>query len=582
MQLPRSYGIRIIEKDPKTPAGGRYGRAITLFPRSAEILDQMGLADSLVQQCFACRSTVSYDVNGKEIQGRGWYFMESMGRSQTRSNGVNGADKEYVLGKGRETMFDFALVLRQKYQEDIFRAALAEKGVVVEAPVELVGLDVDEGKPYGDGYRVTAKVKDESGKEGSIKCRYLIGADGGRSTVRRLSDIPFDGSSSEDKWVRIDGVIETDLPKPRTYCAIESPTHGNVLWAAMDHGATRIGFAFTKEREKDYKVFNEEAAVKEAQAAVKPFSLHFKQVDWWTIYVVGQRVARNFFHKDCIFLAGDACHTHSSGAAQGMNTGMHDSVNLAWKLSLVLQGKARPDLLYTYQAERKPNVEKLINYDKDISRLMTMQLPLDWKGDLNTDPNDVLAVVLKEAASFSSGLGIDLKKDGLLNIHGSFTCGEGPMDASPGKRVPDVQFVTPGTFEPTRMHRVTPNVGRFYIVVFVGDPASTQSSLEYKCLVKAVSHAPFFADSSLPISWLTVSAADGPSAYELLSGHPLGEVYYDKDGVAHERYGVDVGQGAIFVFRPDGWIGTAVILSGNAVCELSNYFSSFLVREHEK
>jgi len=564
--------VRVVERDPKTPAGGRYGRAITLFPRSAELLDQMGVAAALAQSCFACRSTVSYDAAGNEVRGRGWFFMESMGRG--RGAGA-GAAADGVLGRGRETVFDFALVLRQKYQEDIFRTALAEKGVLVEAPWELVGLDVADVPP-ADGCRVTARLKNESGQEKAIRCKYLIGADGGRSTVRRLCDIPFDGSSSEDKWVRIDGVIETDLPKPRTYCAIESPTHGNVLWAALDHGATRIGFAFTKDREKGYEVFNEEAAVKEAQAAVKPFKLHFKQVDWWTIYVVGQRVARTFSHKNCVFLAGDACHTHSSGAAQGMNTGMHDSVNLAWKLSLVLQGKASPNLLHTYEAERKPNVEKLINYDKDISRLMTMQLPLDWKGDPKADPNEVLGVVMKEAASFSSGLGIDFQKEALLNVQGSFVCGDGAMAAAPGKRVPDVQLLTPATFEITRMHRVTPNVGRFYVVIFTGDPAVSCTTTEYGYLAGAVNRSSLFADKSLPLSWLTICATNAPSAYELLGGNPLGKVYFDRDGVAHERYGVDASKGAIFVFRPDGWIGTAVKLGGSAVQELIEYFANFL------
>jgi phenol 2-monooxygenase len=136
-----------------------------------------------------------------------------------------------------------------------------------------------------DGYRITAVTKNrDTGLEESIKCRYLVGADGGRSFVRRKLDIPFDGSSSEDKWVRIDGVIETDMPKTRVYGAIESPTHGNVLWAALDHGGTRIGFAFTAERQKAYPEFNEAAAVAEAIASVKPFSLKFKQVDWFTVY----------------------------------------------------------------------------------------------------------------------------------------------------------------------------------------------------------------------------------------------------------------------------------------------------------
>jgi phenol 2-monooxygenase len=151
----------------------------------------------------------------------------------------------------------------------------------------------------------------------------------------------------------------TDLPKPRTYCAIESPTHGNVLWAALDHGATRIGYAFTTQRQRSYETSDQDAAVKKAIEAVKPSKLRFMQVDWWTIYVVGQRVATEFLRKDCVFLEGDACHTHSSGAAQGMNTGIHDAVKLAWKLSLVLVSLAKPELLTSYEAERRPNVASL-------------------------------------------------------------------------------------------------------------------------------------------------------------------------------------------------------------------------------
>ena len=225
------------------------------------MLDQLGLADELAQECFACRSTVSYDKDGKEVQGRGWAFMENM----------------------KDTQWDFALVLRQKYQEEIFRRRLRELGVNLEAPVELVGIEVSKTM-LEDGYRITAVTKNrDTGREDTIKCKYLVGSDGGRSFVRRALNVPFDGSTSEDKWVRIDGVIETDMPKTRVYGAIESPTHGNVLWAALDHGGTRIGFAFTAERQKAYPEFNEAAAVAEAIASVKPFSLKFRQVDWFTV-----------------------------------------------------------------------------------------------------------------------------------------------------------------------------------------------------------------------------------------------------------------------------------------------------------
>lgn len=518
------------------------------------MLDQLGLAETLAQQCFACRQTVNYDKDGKEFPGRGWSFIENM----------------------KDTKWDFALVLRQKYQEEIFRQALKKEGVELETPWELKSMQVDEHVTTG-GHKVLAELSNpETGVKRAARARFIVGADGGRSSVRQMMNIPFDGSSSPDKWVRVDGVIETDLPKPRTYCAIESPTHGNVLWAALDHGATRIGYAFTAERQKAYPVFDEEAAVKEAIASVKPFSLKFKQVDWWTIYVVGQRIARNFFVNDCVFLAGDACHTHSSGAAQGMNTGMHDAVNLGWKLSLVLQGLAKFDLLQTYEAERLPNVQKLINYDKDISRLMTMQLPEDWQGDPNADVNEVLGQVMAEAATFSSGLGIYYESDTYLNL----TQFSNLSYVRPGERAPDVPLQKPATFEPTRLQTVTPNVAQFYIVVFAGDIKLTKQHLA--AFTNSIPQSHWLFDPKHPLSWLSIfDGPGGPSAYETLGGMPFGRVFYDENHSAHERYGVKAEQGAVLVLRPDGWVGTVVELGPTGAEALEKYFQRFLV-SHER
>lgn len=472
----------------------------------------------------------------------------------------------------KDSKWDFALVLRQKYQEEIFRTALKQHGVQLDAPYALTNIQILDDIAPG-GYKILATIEHGETKVNStVKCRYLVGADGGKSFVRRAMDIPFDGSSSEDKWVRVDGVIETDLPKPRTYCAIESPTHGNVLWAALDHGATRIGFSFTAERQKAYKVFDEEAAVKEAIASVKPFSLKFKTVDWWTIYVVGQRIARSFFVNDCIFLAGDACHTHSSGAAQGMNTGMHDAVNLGWKMSLVLQGIANPDILHTYEAERLPNVQRLINYDKDISRLMTMQLPENWTGDPDADPNEILGVVMEEASTFSSGLGIYYEPDTYLNLGQS----TGLSSVQAGQRAPDVPLQKPATFEATRLQTETPNTATFYIALFAGDVAQTKSSLA--TFTKAVSGVSWLSDADLPVQWLSIFAGPGgPSAFETLGGMPFGRVFYDEDHSAHQRYGIVIEKGAVFVLRPDGWVGTVVEMDDGAAAKLEKYFSRFLV-----
>lgn len=473
------------------------------------------------------------------------------------------------MGKDEDswTQWDFALVLRQMYQEEILRSRLREIGGKLETEKEVVKVVVDETVELG-GYRIQTVVKNcKTGKEEVIICRYLVGADGGRSFVRRELKIPFEGETTEDRWVRIDGMVETDMPKSRGYGAIESPTHGNVLWAALDHGATRIGFAFTKERQEKYEIFHEEAAIAEAIESVKPFKLKFTKVDWFTVYSVGQRVAKQFFLGGCVFLAGDACHTHSSGAAQGMNTGIHDAVNLAWKLNMVMNGLANHSLLETYQSERLPNVQKLINYDKDISRLMTMQLPLNWKGDPNMDPNELLGTVMAKASAFTSGLSIALESNH-LNKTGTWKSSK----VGPGQRGPDSQLQKPGTFDITRLHKETPNKARFHVVVFAGEPEHTSKS--FQLFSKATKTSKVFSRSKWPISWLTIPAKSGPSAFELLGTMPLGKVFYDEKQTAHSRYGVDVKEGGVFVLRPDGWIGTAANLGVDSVKELEEYFNN--------
>jgi phenol 2-monooxygenase len=252
-----------------------------------------------------------------------------------------------------------------------------------------------------------------------------------------------------------------------------------------------------------------------------------------------------------------------------MNTGLHDACNLGWKLSMVLRGQAYPSLLHTYEAERLPNVQKLINYDKDISKLMTMQLPEPWKSDPNADPNEILGVVMEEASTFTSGLSIAFPINE-VNVKGSFVASLDPAPVSPGQRGPDVWLQKPGTKETTRLQAQTPNAAKFYIIIFAGEPTSTSPGL--KAFSQAVQSSKSFSNPTLPISWLVIPAKTGPSAFELLGIAPLGKVFYDETQTAHLRWGVSLDEGGVFVVRPDGWVATATKLDLSAVVELEEYF----------
>ena len=186
------------------------------WPRSIELLDQLGLFTALIQTAFICRRSVTFDSKGRRVDGRGWSFLQDI----------------------QGTYLDFAMAIRQKYTEAHLRDELAKLSIYVDVPAELVSYIIaDNGE-----YPIQAKINKGSDIQ-VIQCKYLIGTDGARSTVRDLAKIELDATSSIDKWVRIDGIITTDVPADvvRPYIAFESPTHGNVLWAPLDHGTTRIG-----------------------------------------------------------------------------------------------------------------------------------------------------------------------------------------------------------------------------------------------------------------------------------------------------------------------------------------------------
>ena len=310
----KTYAVE--QHDKSTQA--MYGRACVLYPRTMEMLDQPDLGETLQQSGFIGRSVVTY-YDGERVRGSGWGF----------------------ISKPLDTFFDYCLNIRQKYSENVFRDAAKALGTSMNSNTKLIGFTVDDRQ---SDYRITAELQEEGGKVRRVQSKYIIGADGAHSTVRKIADIPFQGDKVEEEavmhWIRMDALVKTNMPGERLgFGAIESPRHGNVLWIAEDHGRTRIGLALPIEvYQRHGEHMTEEVVKAEAIKALPPFELEFITVDWWSLYSISHRVANSFRAKERVLLAGDAGHTHSSGAAQGMNTGMHDAVNPGWKITGVLKG----------------------------------------------------------------------------------------------------------------------------------------------------------------------------------------------------------------------------------------------------
>ncbi|KPI41839.1 Phenol 2-monooxygenase [Cyphellophora attinorum] len=577
-----SINVHLIEAHPKS-LQDTFGRAVTFWPRSMELLSAMGLGHEIEQQCYAVRSSAAFDREGRERTKDGaWGFIEGIS----------------------DTRYTFASVLRQKYVEEILRRKGEEVGVEVNAPCAFEGLVVDDWVEAGEVGRVVATIRDGRGggdRMYKVRCRYIIGCDGSRTKVRGAAGIDSEGSRTEDKWVRVDGVLEsTTMPKPRSYGAIESPLYGNVLWIPLDHGATRLGYKF------DPGLTEREIFIKESELCVQPFKLKWAQVDWGSVYSVGQRVAKTFFAHDAVFLAGDSCHTHSSGAGQGMNAGVNDAANLAWKLALVLTGRAKRRLLDTYNAERQVLAEKLIRYDEGISELVSGRIPKGkqwekWQGE--EDPNVVLGRVLMEAKGFNTGLTLGYQKNPAVWEDEKDTSGEEvliPAPARPGLRAPDVRVLLPALWESAWLLKLMPNQAHFHILTFVGRGLTAKDMLRsfkeeveaairptHKAGVDGVnghingaSHGNSLAPSNnnLPVQFLTILPERVDNGWHELGFDPLGKVYYDQAGAAGERYEIDVEHGTTFIIRPDMWIGARFdLLEQDAGKLISQYLRGLLV-----
>lgn len=116
--------------------------------------------------------------------------------------------------------------------------------------------------------------------------KYVVGADGGNSSVRRLADVAMEGNDTTYRWVRIDGRMKTDMPEPNlVFAVLETKTHGNVLWVRLDGDAYRIGFALTRSLQMKYPDgITQDQAIHEAEESFKPFKLKVERLDWWTQY----------------------------------------------------------------------------------------------------------------------------------------------------------------------------------------------------------------------------------------------------------------------------------------------------------
>ncbi|KAI8628548.1 FAD binding domain-containing protein [Xylariaceae sp. FL1651] len=281
---------------------------------------------------------------------------------------------------------------------------------------------------------------------------YIVGCDGARSLVRQqIPDTHATANPHESYWGVLDGELETDFPDIWSKTIVFSEEHGSVLIIPRERNMTRIYIEM--KLSSSAKTLGQEFVMNQAQLILTPYRIQWRSIEWFGNYQVAQRVAARFCDpKFRAFIAGDASHTHSPKAAQGMNTSMHDSWNLGWKLNLAVRGLAKPVLVESYEVERMKVAHDLINFDFEHANQIA-------GGDIKC-----LAENFRTNTRFISGVGVEYAES-IINQGYDQTQG----DAKPGCTLPPAKVTRYIDANPVNIQLDIPILGQFRIYVLVPD-----------------------------------------------------------------------------------------------------------------
>ena len=338
---------------------------------------QLGQADGV-----ACRSMEMFEAFGfveRVAKESYWVNETSFWRPDPSSNALKRAER--IQDVEDDLSHQHHTILSQARIHD-FYLDLMEKSANRLVPDYNRALLAVERAPEGDHpVKLTFECLDQPGTHEVVHAKYVVGCDGARSEVRRALGYELKGEAARQLWGVMDVLAVTDFPDVRLKCAIQSADAGSMLIIPREGGAMirvyiELDVLRGTERAGDRDV-SPELLIEKARAVLSPYAFDVKDVVWWSAYEIGQRVCDQFDDREFqgdgprIFIAGDACHTHSPKAGQGMNVSIADAFNLGWKLAAVLEDQAKADLLKTYSDERQAKAKELIDFDKDMARLFS-------------------------------------------------------------------------------------------------------------------------------------------------------------------------------------------------------------------
>ncbi len=562
------------------------GQADGISCRSMEMFQAFGFAERVLRESYWCSETTFW----KPITDKPSEIARS-GRIQDVEDGLSEMPHT-LLNQAR--VHDFYLDIMHK----------SAHALEPHYARRFLDLTINRANPHPVEVRFERLDEGHKGEIETIKARYVVGCDGARSAVRGAIGRKLEGEALNQAWGVMDVLPVSDFPDIRRKSLIQSAGGGSLIIIPREGGyLTRIYVEMDK-LDKSERVANRNFDVQDVIAATQkvmhPYRFEVKDIAWWSVYEIGQRMSdhfddvRNADDLPCVFIAGDACHTHSPKAGQGMNTSMQDGFNLGWKLASVLRQQAAPHLLKTYSEERVLTARQLINFDREWASLLHAATQFNADGSPIIDPSEVQRYFVQHGR-YTAGVATQYQQ-GLLV--GPATHQHLAKGFTIGMRFHSAPVIRAGDSRPMQLGHCVEADGRFRLFLFAdaADPRDKDSALAQLCdwLVKA--------DAS-PLRRYTPSAQDVDALFdvrsivqqsfqhfEMTQVPPLlfpqkgqfGVHDYEKVFCPDFKTGPDIFDlreinrhtGCVVIVRPDQYIGHVLPLQ--ATHEIAAYFDAFM------
>ncbi len=471
-------------------------------------------------------------------------------------------------------------------------------GLVPHYSRRLVDLDLPTNdKPVVAHFTVEAAGEAQTTE--SVRARYVVGCDGARSAVRRAMGLRLIGDAANHAWGVMDVLAVTDFPDIRYKCVIHS-SQGSMLIIPREGGyLARLYIELDKLR-SDERVADRNITIDQliegGRRILAPYSLTVEEVAWWSIYEIGQRMTERYDNvtpdnadaEPRVFIAGDACHTHSPKAGQGMNVSMRDGFNLGWKLASVLRGQATPELLHTYSAERHAVAKELIDFDRELAAMFAARPSTGSADGLDTAE---FQRYFQRQGRFTAG--VETRYSPSM-ITGPSTHQDLAVGFEIGTRFHSAPVIRSADAKPMHLGHVVEADGRWRLFLFA-DADGT--------LLDELCHF-LEQDESSPVRRHTAAASDIDSVIDVrgvVQQHHHDVVWHEVPSLlrpAKGRYhltdyqklyspdlktgldifdhrGVNREAGAVVVVRPDQHVAHVLPLSAHT--ELTDFFAGFMI-----